>query len=63
MLATQIAKQADLVASTSDAGRLIEGRGFKVDGEVIEDRHVKLTKGKTYVIQAGKRKFARVTLA
>ena len=62
MLATQIAKQADLVASTSDAGRLIEGRGFKVDGEVIEDRHVKLTKGKTYVIQAGKRKFARVTL-
>ncbi len=63
MLATQIAKQADLVASTSDAGRLIEGRGFKVDGEVIEDRHVKLAKGQTYVIQAGKRKFARVTLA
>lgn len=63
MLATQIAKQADLVASTGEAGRLIEGRGFKVDGEVIEDRHVKLAKGKTYVIQAGKRKFARVTLS
>lgn len=62
MLATQIAKQADLVASTGEAGRLIEGRGFKVDGEVIEDRHVKLAKGKTYVIQAGKRKFARVKL-
>lgn len=62
MLATQVAKQADLVASTGEAGRLIEGRGFKVDGEVVEDRHVKLAKGKTYVIQAGKRKFARVTL-
>ncbi len=63
MLATQIAKQADLVASTGEAGRLIEGRGFKVDGEAVEDRHVKLAKGRTYVIQAGKRKFARVTLA
>ncbi|MCC7067916.1 MAG: tyrosine--tRNA ligase [Burkholderiales bacterium] len=62
MLATQVAKQADLVGSTSEAARLIEGRGFKVDGELIEDRHVKLAKGKTYVIQAGKRKFARVTL-
>ena len=63
MLVTQIAKQADLVASTSDAGRLIEGRGFKVDGVVIEDRKLALAKGASYVIQAGKRKFARVTLA
>ncbi len=63
MLVTQIAKQADLVASTSDASRLIEGRGFKVDGVVIEDRKLALNKGASYVIQAGKRKFARVTLA
>jgi tyrosyl-tRNA synthetase len=63
MLVTQIAKQADLVASTSDAGRLIQGRGFKVDGVVIEDRHLKLARGANYVLQAGKRKFARVTLA
>ena len=63
MLVTQMAKQADLVASTSDAGRLIEGRGFKVNGVVIEDRHLKLTKGANYVLQAGKRKFARVTLS
>jgi len=34
-----------------------------VAGDVIEDRHVKLAKGKTYVIEAGKRKFARVTLS
>jgi len=63
MLVTQIVKQADLAPSTSDAGRLIEGRGLKVDGVVIEDRKLTLAKGKTYVIQAGKRKFARVTLA
>jgi tyrosyl-tRNA synthetase len=62
MLLTQMAKQADLVASTSDAGRLIDGRGFKVDGVVIEDRKLKLVKGANYVLQAGKRKFARVTL-
>ena len=62
MLLTQITKQADLVASTSDAGRLIEGRGLRVDGVVIEDRKLALAKGASYVIQAGKRKFARVTL-
>ncbi len=59
---TQIVKQADLTASSSDAGRLIDGRGLKVDGETIEDKATKLAKGKTYVVQAGKRKFARVTL-
>ncbi len=63
MLLTQITKQADLAASTSDAGRLIDGRGLKVDGVVIEDRKLVLAKGASYVIQAGKRKFARVTLA
>ena len=62
MLLTQIAKQADLTASSSDAGRLIDGRGLKVDGETVEDKATKLAKGKTYVVQAGKRKFARVTL-
>jgi tyrosyl-tRNA synthetase len=62
MLLTQVVKQADLAASTSDAGRLIEGRGLKVDGVVIEDRKLALAKGASYVIQAGKRKFARVTL-
>ena len=63
MLLTQIVKQADLAASTSDAGRLIEGRGLKVDGETVEDKATKLARGKTYVVQAGKRKFARVTLS
>ncbi len=63
MLVTQICKQADLAESTSAAARLIEGRGLKVDGVVIEDKSLKLPKGNTYTIQAGKRHFARVTLA
>jgi tyrosyl-tRNA synthetase len=62
MLLTQICKQADLSESTSAAARLIDGRGLKVDGVVIEDKALKLAKGKTYVIQAGKRNFARVTI-
>jgi tyrosyl-tRNA synthetase len=63
MLLTQICKQTDLSDSTSGAARLIEGRGLKVDGVTIDDKALKLSKGKTYVIQAGKRKFVRVTIA
>ncbi|MBS0448686.1 MAG: tyrosine--tRNA ligase [Proteobacteria bacterium] len=54
-------KQAGLAASTGEALRLVDGRGVRVDGSVVEDRAVKLAAG-TYVVQVGKRKFARVTL-
>ena len=55
-------KQAKLAASTGEALRLVDGRGVRVDGSVVEDRGLKLAAG-TYVLQVGKRKFARVTLA
>ncbi|MFN9725969.1 tyrosine--tRNA ligase [Acidovorax sp.] len=54
-------KQAGLAPSTSEASRLIDGGGVRVDGVVISDRGLKLNAG-TYVVQVGKRKFARVTL-
>ncbi|HEY9239805.1 MAG TPA: tyrosine--tRNA ligase [Burkholderiaceae bacterium] len=54
-------KQANLAASTGEALRLVDGRGVKVDGSVVVDRGLKLAAG-TYVVQVGKRKFARVTL-
>ena len=57
----QLLKQANLTASTSEAFRLIEGNGVKVDGAAVSDRGLKLDAG-TYVVQVGKRKFARVTL-
>lgn len=55
-------KQANLVPSTSEANRLIDGGGVRVDGSVVGDKALKLGAG-SYVVQVGKRKFARVTLA
>ncbi|MFL6565435.1 MAG: tyrosine--tRNA ligase [Burkholderiales bacterium] len=60
---TQLLKQLELVPSTNEANRLIEQGGVKVDGDRVSDRMLKLVKGRTYVVQVGKRKFARVTLA
>ena len=55
-------KQAGLASSTSEANRLIDGGGVRVDSSVVSDKGLKLQAG-TYVVQVGKRKFARVTLA
>jgi tyrosyl-tRNA synthetase len=54
-------KQARLAPSTSEALRLVDGGGVRVDGAVVADRGLKLPAG-TFVVQVGKRKFARVTL-
>jgi tyrosyl-tRNA synthetase len=54
-------KQAGLAPSSSEAGRLIEGGGVRVDSSVIADKGLRLEAG-TYVVQVGKRKFAKVTL-
>ena len=55
-------KSAGLAPSSSEANRLIEGGGVRVDGAVISDKGLKLPAG-TFVVQVGKRKFARVTLS
>jgi len=57
----QLLKQANLVPSTSEANRNIEQGGVKIDGETVSDKAVKVAAG-TYVVQVGKRRFARVTL-
>ncbi len=54
-------KQCGLVASTSEAVRNIEQGGVRVDGERVSDRNLSLVAG-TFVLQVGKRRFARVTL-
>jgi len=59
----QLLKQLNLVPSTTEANRLIEQGGVKVNGDRVSDRALKLAKGETYVVQVGKRKFARITLA
>ena len=54
-------KNAGLAPSSSEANRLIEGNGVRVDSNIVTDKGLKLPAG-TYVLQVGKRKFARVTL-
>ncbi len=56
-------KQADLVASTSEAIRMIGQGGVKLDGEKVSDKALQLKAGVVVVAQVGKRKFGRVTVA
>jgi len=54
-------KQAGLAPSTSEANRLIDGGGVRIDSGTVSDKGIKLQPG-SYVVQVGKRKFAKVTL-
>jgi tyrosyl-tRNA synthetase len=58
----QLLKQANLVASTSEAMRMIEGGGVKLDGEKVSDKALQVNTGAVVVAQVGKRKFARITI-
>lgn len=57
----QLLKQAGLVPSTSEALRNIEQGGVKIDGATVSDKGLKVEAGE-FVVQVGKRRFARVTL-
>lgn len=58
-----VLRAAGLAASTSEGRRLVEQGGVSVDGERVTDPNRILSPGKTIIIQVGKRRFARVTLA
>jgi tyrosyl-tRNA synthetase len=58
----QLLKQAGLCPSTSEALRMVEQGGVRIDGAPVSDKGLKVEAG-TFVVQVGKRKFARVTLA
>ena len=59
---TQILKVTGLTASSSEAMRMIDQGGVRVDGERVSDKALALRRGGPFVLQVGKRKFARVTL-
>jgi tyrosyl-tRNA synthetase len=59
---TQVLKQAGLVPSTSEALRLIEGGGVRLNGNKVSDKGMVLEAGTVVVLQVGKRRFARVSL-
>ena len=54
-------KMAGLAPSTTEANRNIEQNGVKIDGTVVSDKAIKLEAG-NYIVQVGKRRFAKVTL-
>jgi len=57
-----VLKQAGLVASTSEAFRMIKQGAVRIDGERIEDKGLNVDAGSAHVYQVGKRKFAKVHL-
>lgn len=59
----QILKQAGLVASTSEALRMIDSGGVRLDGGKVENKALVIESGVTVVLQVGKRKFARVSIS
>lgn len=57
-----VLKHAQLTASTSEALRMIEQGGVRLNGERVSDRTLRLARGERVVLQVGKRKFARVAI-
>jgi tyrosyl-tRNA synthetase len=58
-----LAQRAGIVESTSEALRMIAQRGLRLDGSVVEDKALRVAAGTTVVVQAGKRRFARVVVS
>jgi tyrosyl-tRNA synthetase len=63
MAITKVLKESQLVSSASEAMRMIEQGGVRINGEKVTDKGLAVKQGDTVVLQVGKRKFARVTLA
>ena len=62
ILISHLLKQAGLTPSTSEAQRMIEQGGVKLDGERVADKALKIPPGASVVAQVGKRRFARITV-
>ena len=59
----QVLKRAGLVPSVSEAQRVIDQGGVRLNGERLSDRSLRIARGETVVAQVGKRKFARIRIA
>ena len=62
ILLANLLKDADLVKSTSEARKMIQQGGVKIDGKKVSDPKMVVKKGSCHVYQVGKRRFAKVTL-
>jgi tyrosyl-tRNA synthetase len=63
MLIAQMIKATGLVSSTSEAIRLIQQGAVRLDGQRVNDKHLLLKANRTFVLQVGKRRFAKVSLS
>ncbi len=61
-LITNLLKNAGLVPSVTEGGRMIDAGAVRIDGVKIEDKQLKFAVGQTSIVQVGKRKFARIHL-
>jgi len=59
---TALLVQANLAPSISEARRLIQGNGIKLDGELVSDINAVIDKAGTYVLSKGKNKFAKFVI-
>jgi len=57
-----VLKTAGLTTSTSDAIRMVGQGAVKLDGNKITDKKLILDKGKSVILQVGKRRFAKVKI-
>ena len=55
-------KQAGLVASTSDARRMIKQNAVKIDGRKVTDENMQVPKGEVHIYQVGKRKVVKIKI-
>jgi tyrosyl-tRNA synthetase len=62
ILIGQLLKQAQLTPSTSEAQRMLDQGGVKLDGERVSDKALKVAAGRTVIAQVGKRKWAKITI-
>jgi tyrosyl-tRNA synthetase len=62
MQIAQLIKQAGLTEGTSEAIRLIQQGGVRIDGEKIQDKNLHIEAKKTIILQVGKRRFAKVEI-
>jgi tyrosyl-tRNA synthetase len=63
MKLANVIKAAGLTTTTSDALRMIEQNAVKIDGEVVTDKQLLLNSGACFVLQVGKRRYAKVFLS
>jgi tyrosyl-tRNA synthetase len=59
---SNLLKDLGLTTSTSESNRMVQQGGVKIDGEKVEEQRLALKPGRVYILQVGKRKFAKVKL-